>query len=131
MALLEAEEQLSVGAEHVDVAESGARDIVFGILVLFRVRHVDVPSDALNVERREAFPDLLVAEHVARDLDWPERRVEHLDVSAPEIRDQQVFLAADFSDCRALVDRVVTGPRVVRGRKLDDRLIGVDAGIPA
>ena len=78
-------EQVSVEIEHIDEAVARASDVVMLVVVLHRVRYVELVPDPANIERRETRREVWIAE-VARHRRGLKRRIEDVDRTGAEIR---------------------------------------------
>jgi hypothetical protein len=108
--------QLTAPRVDVDEAEPGAGDLVRGGRILLGVRHVQLPADVLDVERREAVRQVPVTE-TALQVDAVEVPVHHDDLVVVEVgRIEQMAAAVHESEREALEDRARNGKLGRRGR---------------
>src|SRR6266851_1042683 len=128
--MFEVGEVSSGRCEDFDKAQTRAGDVIMPGGVLLRVSDEEGAADVLNVEGGKAARKSLVFEGIYAREHALEVGVIDFDFGGAEIRDVEKFLAVDFADGRAFVDRTV-GTASVGIVDFQNSISGVDAGVPA
>src|SRR5438105_7117899 len=132
--MLQALQQAAVGVEDFDKAEARAayRVVLGGILL--GIRHVDIRSDSLHIERSKAISDSVVVESIvvigAHPADLLEVGVKNINPAAAKIRGQDESVSIDLSDGRTFVDCSIGRRRILGIVDFDHRGGWFDSRIP-